>query len=130
MGTPQLWDRYFVYGFAIGFGGDLIAENAEVKLSADGQDIPVQTLALDYAGFCPGAKSLTITLKNYLSFNPTLDFMAVKFANAFVTIQLRTLSGKLLTTTGHISSGVGIDSGDGKATEVDLTLTCSPATFA
>ena len=55
--------------------------------------------------------------------------MAVKQAKGFVTVQIRTLSGKLLGTIGHISSGVGIDSADGKNTEVDLTITGSPAIF-
>ena len=81
------------------------------------------------SGFTPGAGSLDVVLKNYLSFNPTVDFMAVKAAKAFVTIRIRSLSGKLLGTVGHISSGVGIDSADGKNTEVDLTITGSPAVF-
>lgn len=129
MGTPQLYDRYFVYAFAAGFGGDLIAENAEVKLMLNGEDVTVKTLALDYAGFTPGAADLQITLKNYLSFNPTIDFMAVKLAKAFVTVQIRALSGKQLTTIGHISSPVGIDSADGKNSEVDLTITGQPTSF-
>ena len=128
-GQPQLFDRYFVQVFAAGFGGGLIAENAEVKIMLNGQDITVATLALDYGGFTPGAASLDITLKNYLSFNPTVDFMAVKLAKVFVTVQIRALSGKILTMVGHISSGVGIDSADGKNTEVDLTITGTPTTF-
>ena len=129
MGTPQLYDRFFVQAFSPGFGGGLIAENAEVKLMLNGEDITVKTLALDYAGFTPGAGSLDITIKNYLSFAPTIDFMAVKQAKGFVTVQIRTLSGMLLGTIGLISSGVGIDSADGKNTEVDLTITGSPAIF-
>jgi hypothetical protein len=130
MTTPALYDRLFVEAYPDGFDGGLIAENAEVKLMLNGQDVTVATLALDYGGFTPGALSLEVTVKNYLSFDPTVDFMAVKAARAFVTIRLRTLSGQLLTTRGHISSGVGIDSADGKNTEVDLSLTCSPATFS
>ena len=129
MGTPQLFDRYFVQAFAAGFGGGLVAENSEVKIMWNGQDITVATLALDYAGFTPGASTLEITLKNYLSFNPTLDFAAVKLAKQFVRIQIRTLSGKILTTIGHISSPVSADSADGKNTEVDLTITGTPTTF-
>jgi hypothetical protein len=129
MTQPALFDRYFVEVYATGFGGGLVAENAEVKLMLNGEDITVKTLALDYAGFTPGAGSLDVTLKNYLSFNPTVDFMAVKNAKVFVTIRIRSLSGKLLGTVGHISSGVGIDSADGKNTEVDLTITGSPAIF-
>jgi hypothetical protein len=130
MTAPALFDRYFVEVFSAGFGGGLIAENAEVKLMLNGEDVTVKTLALDYAGFTPGAGHLEITLKNYLSFNPTIDFMAVKNAKAFVTLRIRALSGKILGTVGHISSGVGIDSADGKNTEVDLTITGSPAVFS
>ena len=129
MGTPQLFDRYFVQAFSPGFGGGLVAENSEVKLMLNGEDVTVKTLVLDYAGFTPGAASLDITIKNYLSYNPTLDFMAIKLAKGFVTVQIRALSGKTLTTIGHISSGVGIDSADGKNSEVDLTITGSPTSF-
>ena len=129
MGTPQLFDRYCVQAFSPGFGGGLVAENSEVKLMLNGEDVTVKTLALDYAGFTPGAASLDITIKNYLSYNPTLDFMAIKLAKGFVTVQIRALSGKILTTIGHISSGVGIDSADGKNSEVDLTITGSPTSF-
>ena len=130
MTALALYDRYFVEVYPDGFPGGLIADNAEVKLSADGQDMPVSTLALDLAGFTPGAKSLGISIKNHLSFNPTVDFAAVKFSNVFSTIRLRTLSGRILTTRGFISSPVATDSADGKNTDVDLTFTCSPATFS
>lgn len=130
MTQPALYDRYFVEAFAPGFGGGLVAENAEVKLMYNGQDVTVATLALDYAGFTPGAKSLEITLKNYLSFSPTIDFPSVKINNGFVTMRIRAMSGKLFTTTGHISSGVGVDSADGKNSEVDLTITATAVTFS
>jgi hypothetical protein len=130
MPGPALFDRYFVEAFPDGFPGGLIAENAEVKLMLNGQDVTVATLALDYAGFTPGAQSLEVTVKEYLAFNNTVDWMAVKAARVFVTVRIRALSGKLLTTRGHVSSGVGVDSADGKNTEVDLTLTCQPATFS
>ena len=126
---PRLFDRFFVEAFSTGFAGGLIAENAEIKLMLNGQDVTVATLALDYGGFTPGAGSLDVTLKNYRSFNPTIDFMAVKIAKGFVTIRIKTLSGKILGTIGHISSGVGLDSADGKNTEEDLTITGSPAVF-
>src|ERR1700679_1788563 len=103
MGTPRLFNRYFVEVYSTGFGGGLIAENAEVKLMLNGQDVTVATLALDYGGFTPGAKSLDITIKNSRSFTPTIDFMAVKLSNSFVQIRVVGLNGETLTTSGHIS---------------------------
>ena len=128
MSAPQLFDRYYVEAYD-GRGGGLIAENMEVKLSWEGNDTPVATPALDYAGFTPGSKHLKITLKEVTSFSPTIDWPAVKVANGFVALQITSLSGKVLRTQGHISGGVGIDSADNKNTETDVELTCQPRTF-
>jgi hypothetical protein len=130
MPTPQLGEKFFVEVSSSVRPGGLIAENTELKFALNGQDVEFATLALDYGGFFPGAKKFTVTLKNFYLFNPTFNFLAAKANNEFVSMRISPMSGSApFSTTGHISSDVGVDSADGKATELDLTITGTPPNF-
>jgi hypothetical protein len=120
----QLGERFFVEAYSSSRSGGLVMENTDVKMTLNGQDITLQTLAADYIGFTPGAQCFEVTLKNYRLFRPTFNFFAAKANREFVQVRLTPLSGGApLEMTGHISSPVTLDSADGKNTEEDLTIT-------
>lgn len=121
---PQLGERYFVEIYSDVRSGGLVAENTDVKMTLNGQDVTLQTLASDYIGFTPGAQNFEITLKNYKLFSSTFNFFAAKANREFVQYRITPLSGQgPYEGGGHISSPVSLDSADGKNTEMDLTIT-------
>lgn len=126
----QLGDRYFVEVMSDVRPGGLVAENTDLKMTLNGQDVTLQTLASDYIGFTPGAQNFEVTLKNYRLFNPTFNFFAAKANREFIQVRITALSGNAeLEFEGHISSSVSVDSADGKNSEEDLTITGSLPNF-
>jgi hypothetical protein len=127
---PQLGERYFCEFYSDVRPGGLVAENTDVKMSLNGADITLQTLASDYIGFTPGAQNFEITLKNYKLFSTTFNFFAAKANREFVRYRITPLSGQgIFEGEGHISSPVTVDSADGKNTEQDLTITGTVPNF-
>lgn len=124
MSAPQLGERYFVEVYSDERPGGLVAENTDLKMTLNGDDITIKTLALDYGGFTPGACTFEVTLKNFRLFRPTFNFFAAKANKEFVKVRIQPMSGgPALESMGHISSPVSVDSADGKNTEEDLTIT-------
>jgi hypothetical protein len=127
---PQLGERFFVEVFSDVRPGGLVAENTDLKMTLNGQDVTFATLALDYGGFTPGAQTFEVSLKNFRLFRPSFNFFAAKANREFVRYRITPLSGaQPLESEGHISSPVSVDSADGKNTEEDLTITSGPPNF-
>lgn len=126
----QLGERYFVEVYSDVRPGGLVAENTDCKMTLNGQDVTLATLASDYIGFTPGAQTFEVSLKNFRLFRPTFNFFAAKANREFVQVRITPLSGSQpFEFEGHISSPVSVDSADGKNTEEDLTITGSPPNF-
>jgi hypothetical protein len=123
MSTNQLGEKYFVEVNSDVRSGGLIAENTDLNMALNGQDITFATLALDYGGFFPGAKKFVVKLKDFRLFNPSFNFFAAKANNEFVNVRVSPMSGgSAFEFSGHIASDVTVDSADGKPTEEDLTI--------